>query len=81
MNPPCWNDLIVNNTFGGAQYGLESSGNQDMTGSVFINNIFTRRTMIGVGATRSEQSFCNRRSAIRERRQGQFSIVGGFTGG
>jgi hypothetical protein len=47
LNPPSWDNLIVNNTFVGTQYALESSGNEDMTGSVLNNNIFVGATMFG----------------------------------
>ncbi|HWE03961.1 MAG TPA: Ig-like domain repeat protein [Tepidisphaeraceae bacterium] len=50
LNPPSWDNLIVNNTFVGTQYALESSGNEDMTGSALTGNIFVGATMIGSGA-------------------------------
>lgn len=52
MNPSCPDDLIVNNTFTGTQYSLESSGNEDMSGSKFYNNIFTLTAQIGSNASK-----------------------------
>ncbi|MDB5356353.1 MAG: carbohydrate-binding cenc domain protein [Phycisphaerales bacterium] len=57
MNPPCRNDTIVNNTFQGVQYGMQSSGNQDMTGSVLFNNIFSNGVMFGPGAVQTNNLF------------------------
>ncbi len=57
MNPPCYSDLIVNNTFVGTQFGLESSGNEAMQGCQLVNNIFTRAAMIGPGAVQSHNLF------------------------
>ncbi|HET6250598.1 MAG TPA: right-handed parallel beta-helix repeat-containing protein [Tepidisphaeraceae bacterium] len=57
MNPPDDNDLIINNTFSGTQYGLQSSGNEDMTGSTFLNNIFTAHAMFGPSATYNHDIF------------------------
>ncbi|MDB5300059.1 MAG: carbohydrate-binding cenc domain protein [Phycisphaerales bacterium] len=59
MNPPCWNDTILNNTFMGVTYGLQSSGNQEMTGSVFFNNIFSSGVMFGPGAVQTNNLFSN----------------------
>ena len=53
MNPPSTNNLIVNNTFEGTSYGLESSGNESMTGCVIANNIFHMPVMFGPGLTQS----------------------------
>ncbi|HWE96270.1 MAG TPA: right-handed parallel beta-helix repeat-containing protein [Tepidisphaeraceae bacterium] len=57
MNPPCWNDTIVNNTFIGVTYGLQSSGNEEMTGSVLYNNIFSSGVMFGPGSVQTNNLF------------------------
>jgi len=68
MNDPCRNDLIVNNTFVATSYGLESSGTEDMTGTLIENNIFTKHCMIGrPTADDHEQSVLSNQSAVRER--------------
>ena len=57
MNAPSHNNLIINNTFSATIYGLESNGNEDMTGTVLMNNIFTKHCMIGPTATASNNIY------------------------
>jgi hypothetical protein len=57
LNAPSWNNLVVNNTFVGTSYGLQSSNNVDMTGTRFFNNIFVNRVMIGAAATQTNNIF------------------------
>lgn len=51
MNPPANdNNLILNNTLVGTNFSISAGRNADMTGSIFMNNIFTARIIIGTGA-------------------------------
>jgi len=52
MNPPSANNQIYNNTLIGTS-ALDSSGNADMSGSIFVNNIFVGMTNFGTGITQS----------------------------
>ena len=53
MNPPANdNNLIYNNTLVGNKFSLGAGANADMTGSTFVNNIFTGKTVFGTGAIR-----------------------------
>ena len=49
LNPPARDNDIFNNTFVATSRGVATSGTEDMTGTTFRNNIFTKQ--IDIGAT------------------------------
>ncbi|HWE02470.1 MAG TPA: right-handed parallel beta-helix repeat-containing protein [Tepidisphaeraceae bacterium] len=57
LNPPAWDNLIINNTLIGTKYAVQSSGDEDMTGTTFANNIFVGPQMYGPGATHTNNIY------------------------
>jgi hypothetical protein len=49
LGPPSYNNEIVNNTFAATQYGLDTVGTEDMSGTSLVNNIFTKHAILGPG--------------------------------
>ena len=59
LNPPSDSNRVYNNTLVGTQSSLGSTdgASSDMTGSIFVSNIFTAGAEIGTGATQSNNLF------------------------
>ncbi len=57
LNPPSTGNEIYNNTLSGTLSSVETSLGGAMPGTVFRNNIFTKRASIGPGATSRDNLF------------------------
>jgi hypothetical protein len=75
MNPVCSNDLICNNTLAGTQDSVASSGNFDMSGSVFSNDIFTAAVQIATDATQSHDQYNAASSQFVNAAAGNYQLV------